>query len=1382
MRKVFFFGFIVIFILGSYSHTIYAQSTPTPIPATVSNFIITSASTIDNDIDKQTQAIIIANDQLSRLKNDSRAIPIARERQILMKNLARKNAQRFLSVTLSSKIRAQLVPEAQQYIEKRDTITGTLEVMHIDDFKNHDNSKFEYTLNAIIKKYSILSPTPITPINGGKVKVDGYALDDLMVLANGDPSMVILAGQGSKEALGNQRVLALITEMKGETSPITVADAEKALFDETSPFQKFYREQSYGKAWFSGKAYKIKLDRAGGEGCTSGINIFDEDVIAAIKAQNINLDNFDRILFIPPVGYCSGVGKGVIEIEGKKYMLSTSWVSFNDFKSHLDNNTFSITLAHELGHALGVMHANFLLCDKHDPCVHQEYGNYFDVMGSGVGDFNALYKEQLNWLVPDDFVVITKDGNYNIKPLENKNGIRAAKVINPFIGPLSIMYLEARANVNSRYKGDLVSGQENSLLLNIPQRPKELKQTDVELIDMTPGIPGWNLPIGGYFFDKENIALGPNALSYTPDSSGVTIGSVKQETGEVGFHIAISKLICNPKFPQIHSDDYVPKITQGSLISIGVRFTNNDPICYQPSDFTFELKNLPAGFVIDTDRSDLNNNAKIIAPREQSYLSTAVNVQPSVLPGFYNINYEIKNTRSGLVAQGSQEIQVIAKPVILSIDPQLVAIGGDIKIIGKNFNQKNKVVFQTLIDGVWLNGIFDGVVATDGTNKDEQVLALKMPTTLCKWGDGGSCEGNFPALPGTYWVYVQTDFTSTEQFNFSVFDQKDISSPKINILSPTSDEVIEKGKLYVIKYKTKGVSNVKIDLMDYKGIKVIRNIEPSVSGDFTNYYWTVPNDLDIERNNLFTIRISDVNNSKVHSDSGKFMIIEQDDPELEVTSNVLSVEYDSNRKEVSVVSKIKVKITASKDIDLIIPKQWAFSVGATNTNYQWAGESQTTYTSTASNYGSNSYIIPKGKSADFELTTQFNPKIMFPGSYKAFMNGFTYGANYNGYKSTPDNYSNVLTIIGETSPYITSVTDPAYINVPITLTGERFGSAIVGIVLNDKQISLKPQHNGNFDSVTFTPQKYEVDSGFAKMQLFNEIGASNIYYFELLPAKTVFGNLKEQFANVLQAIEEILKFFSPTEVHAESNCLILHETMRFRSDDEQTKGEVSKLQQFLKSKGYFTEKVSGFYGKATMQAIIAFQRANNIAPSSQNPWLSAVVGPKTQQKIASLTCNASSPITSPSSTPMIISNPNKLLTNAQVSSILGLLKSFNANQSVIDNVQKSLGGTPTATPIYTPVYTPSPTYTPTVTPTPTYTPTSTSSPSPTYSPTPTVTTTPSPTYTPTVTATPTSTSTPTPTITSSPSPSPSPSSSPTSRIYFGSFVGNVIDGIKGLFR
>ena len=240
MKRIHLSVSVAVLTLGLYAHVLYAQSTPTPTPTPPPPALIFTpvgvSDSLTNTLDMQTQTILTANSELEKLGSSPQAVPIAKSRQALMKAVAKKDARRFLSVTLGSKARVALAPEAQQYVEKRDTTTGTLEVMHIDDFQNHDNSRFEYTLRAVNRKYSILSPTPILPINGGKVSVDAYALDDLMVLAEGDPSMVPLAGQGSKEALGNQRVLALITEMNGETSPVTIAEVKKSLFN-ISPFK-----------------------------------------------------------------------------------------------------------------------------------------------------------------------------------------------------------------------------------------------------------------------------------------------------------------------------------------------------------------------------------------------------------------------------------------------------------------------------------------------------------------------------------------------------------------------------------------------------------------------------------------------------------------------------------------------------------------------------------------------------------------------------------------------------------------------------------------------------------------------------------------------------------------------------------------------------------------------------------------------------------------------------------------------------------------------------------------------------------------------------------------------------------------------------------------
>lgn len=82
--------------------------------------------------------------------------------------------------------------------------------------------------------------------------------------------------------------------------------------------------------------------------------------------------------------------------------------------------------AHETGHALGLQHANSLDCDPAGvpsdirPCQSREYGDLFDIMGSGLGDYSAARKRQLGWLDPsgpEQTLRVTGPGLYVLTPL-----------------------------------------------------------------------------------------------------------------------------------------------------------------------------------------------------------------------------------------------------------------------------------------------------------------------------------------------------------------------------------------------------------------------------------------------------------------------------------------------------------------------------------------------------------------------------------------------------------------------------------------------------------------------------------------------------------------------------------------------------------------------------------------------------------------------------------------------------------------------------------------------------------------------------------------------------------------------------------------------------
>lgn len=83
-------------------------------------------------------------------------------------------------------------------------------------------------------------------------------------------------------------------------------------------------------------------------------------------------------------------------------------------------------------------------------------------------------------------------------------------------------------------------------------------------------------------------------------------------------------------------------------------------------------------------------------------------------------------------------------------------------------------------------------------------------------------------------------------------------------------------------------------------------------------------------------------------------------------------------------------------------------------------------------------------------------------------------------------------------------------------------------------------------------------------------------------------------------------------------CFELKNTFKKSATDEATQGEVSKLQQFLKSIGLLNANVTGFYGEQTETALIEFQKRNRLVSATFNG--PATVGQLTRQKIKELSC------------------------------------------------------------------------------------------------------------------------------------------------------------------
>ncbi len=92
--------------------------------------------------------------------------------------------------------------------------------------------------------------------------------------------------------------------------------------------------------------------------------------------------------------------------------------------------------------------------------------------------------------------------------------------------------------------------------------------------------------------------------------------------------------------------------------------------------------------------------------------------------------------------------------------------------------------------------------------------------------------------------------------------------------------------------------------------------------------------------------------------------------------------------------------------------------------------------------------------------------------------------------------------------------------------------------------------------------------------------------------------------------------FSCGAVHGASIsniCINLGQHMSLGITDKETSGEVTRLQLFLKERGYFKEDITGIFGKVTESAVKSFQTDKNLIVTGQ-------VGQVTRDTIKSLSC------------------------------------------------------------------------------------------------------------------------------------------------------------------
>ena len=189
---------------------------------------------------------------------------------------------------------------------------------------------------------------------------------------------------------------------------------------------------------------------------------------------------FDKAILVGVIANTSAAKFGGQAILGGNYILMNgNWTL---------NSTGPGVLAHELGHSLGISHANSAVCTTQLPivCEQSEYGDSSSIMGNYlstyvtnpmISRFSATELDELKVLPKESKAIAAESGDYKLAPAYSK-GIYLPKVLYIPIGSeltYSVEYRPAIGNDSGLSMSQLQVPGINSFYPNTPSHGLQLR-------------------------------------------------------------------------------------------------------------------------------------------------------------------------------------------------------------------------------------------------------------------------------------------------------------------------------------------------------------------------------------------------------------------------------------------------------------------------------------------------------------------------------------------------------------------------------------------------------------------------------------------------------------------------------------------------------------------------------------------------------------------------------------------------------------------------------------------------------------------------------------------------------------------------------------------
>jgi hypothetical protein len=324
------------------------------------------------------------------------------------------------------------------------TLEGTLAIYAIDS--DNEEETFQYFLEDDQGKRFLLNIGGEKPRlkTGDRIFVGGVTNTCSPFVPGGGieydqavhvESITGFSTSSNKGATGVQNTLAILLSFNDKQTAYTANEAQNLIFDRVN---RFWKEASFEKTSITGKTIGPFTIPLSVQSCN--VNQIANLARTAARSAGTEATSYGRVIYIFPRASACGTWYGLATVGGSQAWINGSMVFH--------------TLAHELGHNLGLYHANAWNCGSvtlGSSCSSVEYGDPSSVMGNKVpGHYHAFEKERLGWMNVSgspEIQLVEETGVYKIAPYgANGNLPGALKILKSSYstGEKTYYYIEAR--------------------------------------------------------------------------------------------------------------------------------------------------------------------------------------------------------------------------------------------------------------------------------------------------------------------------------------------------------------------------------------------------------------------------------------------------------------------------------------------------------------------------------------------------------------------------------------------------------------------------------------------------------------------------------------------------------------------------------------------------------------------------------------------------------------------------------------------------------------------------------------------------------------------------------------------------------------------------